>query len=38
VLKSALRKWLPMKNEVLAFTQAPAAQGGGGALLVLLKS
>ena len=38
VLKSALRKWLPMKNEVLAFTQAPATQGGGGALLVLLKS
>jgi DNA-nicking Smr family endonuclease len=38
VLKSALRKWLPMKDEVLAFTQAPATQGGGGALLVLLKS
>ena len=38
VLKSALRKWLPMKDEVLAFTQAPAAQGGGGALLVLLRS
>jgi DNA-nicking Smr family endonuclease len=38
VLKSALRRWLPMKDEVLAFTQAPAAQGGGGALLVLLRS
>jgi DNA-nicking Smr family endonuclease len=38
VLKGKLRKWLPMKNEVLAFTQAPAAQGGGGALLVLLRS
>jgi len=38
VLKGKLRRWLPMKNEVLAFTQAPAAQGGGGALLVLLKS
>jgi DNA-nicking Smr family endonuclease len=38
VLKGTLRKWLPMKNEVLAFTQAPATQGGGGALLVLLKS
>jgi DNA-nicking Smr family endonuclease len=37
VLKSALRKWLPMRDEVLAFTQAPAAQGGGGAVLVLLK-
>ena len=38
VLKAKLRKWLPMREEVLAFTQAPLAQGGGGALLVLLKS
>ena len=38
VLKAKLRRWLPMKDEVLAFTQAPAAQGGGGALLVLLRS
>jgi DNA-nicking Smr family endonuclease len=38
VLKGNLRKWLPLKNEVLAFTQAPAAQGGSGALLVLLRS
>jgi DNA-nicking Smr family endonuclease len=38
VLKAKLRRWLPMKEEVLAFTQAPATQGGGGALLVLLKS
>ena len=38
VLKAKLRKWLPMKDEVLAFTQAPAAQGGSGALLVLLRS
>jgi DNA-nicking Smr family endonuclease len=38
VLRAKLRKWLPMKNEVLAFTQAPAAQGGSGALLVLLRS
>jgi len=37
VLKGKLRKWLPLKNEVLAFTQAPAAQGGGGALLLLLR-
>jgi len=37
VLKAKLRQWLPMKNEVLAFTQAPATQGGGGALLVLLR-
>ena len=38
VLKAKLRRWLTMKDEVLAFTQAPAAQGGGGALLVLLRS
>ena len=38
VLKSALRRWLPMKDEVLAFTQAPATQGGSGAVLVLLKA
>jgi DNA-nicking Smr family endonuclease len=37
VLKAKLRKWRPMKDEVLAFTQAPAAQGGSGALLVLLR-
>jgi DNA-nicking Smr family endonuclease len=36
VLKAKLRRWLPMKDEVLAFTQAPAAQGGAGAMLVLL--
>jgi DNA-nicking Smr family endonuclease len=38
VLKAKLRRWLPMKDEVLAFTQAPATQGGGGALLVLLRT
>ena len=38
VLKMKLKRWLPMKDEVLAFTQAPLAQGGGGALLVLLRS
>ncbi len=37
VLKGLLRKWL-LRDEVLAFSQAPAAQGGGGAVLVLLKS
>jgi DNA-nicking Smr family endonuclease len=37
VLKGELRRWLPQQLEVLAFAQAPAAQGGGGALLVLLK-
>jgi DNA-nicking Smr family endonuclease len=38
ILRAKLRRWLPMKDEVLAFTQAPAAQGGSGALLVLLRS
>jgi DNA-nicking Smr family endonuclease len=38
VLKGLLRKWLQQREEVLAFTQAPAAQGGAGAVLVLLKS
>jgi DNA-nicking Smr family endonuclease len=37
VLKGKLRKWLAVRDEVLAFCQAPAADGGGGALLVLLK-
>jgi DNA-nicking Smr family endonuclease len=38
VLKSLLRKWLPPREEVLAYCQAPAAHGGGGALLVLLRT
>ena len=38
VLKGKLRKWLPLRQEVLAFCQAPAAEGGAGALLVLLKT
>jgi DNA-nicking Smr family endonuclease len=37
VLKGLLRTWL-LRVEVLAFSQAPAAQGGSGAVLVLLKS
>ena len=37
VLKGKLRKWLVMRDEVLAFCQAPAVQGGSGAVLVLLK-
>ena len=37
VLKGKLRKWLALRDEVLAFCQAPAADGGGGAVLVLLK-
>jgi DNA-nicking Smr family endonuclease len=38
VLKGKLRKWLTVRDEVLGFCQAPAAHGGGGALLVLLKT
>ena len=38
VLKAKLRKWLPQRDEVLAFCQAPAAHGGGGAMLVLLRA
>jgi len=38
VLKGKLRKWLMLRDDVLAFCQAPGAQGGGGAVLVLLKS
>jgi DNA-nicking Smr family endonuclease len=37
VLKGKLRKWLAMRDEVLAYCQAPAVDGGGGAVLVLLK-
>jgi DNA-nicking Smr family endonuclease len=38
VLKGKLRKWLPLRQEVLAFCQSPATEGGSGALLVLLKA
>jgi DNA-nicking Smr family endonuclease len=37
VLKGKVRGWLVQKNEVIAFTQARAQDGGHGALLVLLK-
>ena len=37
VLKAKLRKWLPLRQEVLAFCQSPASEGGSGALLVLLR-
>ena len=37
-LKGKLRKWLPLRQEVLAFCQSPATEGGSGALLVLLKA
>lgn len=38
VLKAKLRSWLMPRDEVLAYCQAPPHEGGGGALLVLLKS
>ena len=37
VLKHLMLKLLPRRDEVLALCQAPAADGGSGALLVLLK-
>jgi DNA-nicking Smr family endonuclease len=38
VLKGKVRAWLAQREEVLAFCQAPAVQGGSGAVLVLLKA
>lgn len=37
VLKRVLHKLLPRRDDVLAYCQAPAAHGGAGALLVLLR-
>ncbi|MBS1186519.1 MAG: mismatch repair protein MutS [Burkholderiaceae bacterium] len=37
VLKKMVHKWLVQKDEVIAFCQAKAADGGSGALVVLLK-
>jgi len=37
VLKEMLRTWLPARKELLAFCEAPAAQGGSGAVLLLLR-
>ena len=37
VLKDKVLRWLVQKSEVLAFAQAAPAQGGSGALLVLLQ-
>lgn len=36
VLKTKLNKWLPQWEQVLAFTSAPARDGGTGAMYVLL--
>lgn len=38
VLKNKVRSWLVQKEEVIAFCQAKAADGGSGALVVLLKA
>ena len=38
VLKDMLRNWLPRRQEVLAYSQAPARDGGSGAVLLLLKA
>jgi DNA-nicking Smr family endonuclease len=38
VLKGKVQVWLLKRDEVLAFCEAPANQGGSGALLVLLRS
>lgn len=37
VLKDKVRNWLVQKDEVIAFTQARAQDGGHGALIVLLR-
>ncbi len=37
VLKQRVHSWLVQKSSVIAFTQARAAEGGSGALVVLLK-
>ncbi len=36
VLKAKVQRWLVQKNEVMAFAQARASDGGNGALVVLL--
>lgn len=38
VLKAKVRGWLVQKQEVMAFVQARASEGGHGALVVLLRS
>ena len=37
VLKAKVQRWLAQRIEVIAFTQATAAEGGAGALIVLLE-
>ena len=38
VLKHKLRNWLMQKDEVIAYAQARKQDGGGGAVIVLLKA
>jgi DNA-nicking Smr family endonuclease len=38
VLKKKLAIWLAQRDEVLAYCQAPQMEGGGGAVLVLLRA
>lgn len=38
ILKIRARHWLTQCAEVLAFCEAPPGEGGGGAVLVLLKT
>jgi DNA-nicking Smr family endonuclease len=38
VLKNKVRRWLAQRDDVLAYCEAPQHAGGGGAVLVLLKS
>jgi len=38
VLRDVLRAALPARTEVLGFVEAPAAHGGAGAVLVLLRA
>lgn len=38
VLKHKLRSWLMQKDEVIAYAQARQADGGGGAVIILLKA
>ena len=38
VLKRKIGNWLGQRDEVLAFVQARAEDGGGGAVMVLLKA
>jgi DNA-nicking Smr family endonuclease len=37
VLKELVRNWLANRQEVLAYAQTRASEGGGGAVTVLLK-